>query len=61
MGGILRLPSKFDSSRGWIEAERLSENDGEFRFKETVEVGSVRSCQRWPPRERTHSVKVMGK
>ena len=61
MGGILRLPSKFDSSGGWIEAERLSENDGEVRFKETVRVGSVRPCQRWPPRERTHSVKVMEK
>jgi hypothetical protein len=38
MGGTLRLPSKFGLSGAWIEAERLSENDGEFRFKETVEV-----------------------
>jgi hypothetical protein len=30
---------------GWIEAERLSENVGKFRFKKMVEVGSVRSCQ----------------
>ena len=38
MGGILRLPSKFDLSGAWTEVERLSENEGEFRFKETVEV-----------------------
>jgi hypothetical protein len=38
MGGILRLPSKFDLSGAWIEAERLSENEGELRFKEMVEV-----------------------
>ena len=38
IAGTFRWPSKFDLSRAWIEAERLSENDGELRFKETVEA-----------------------
>jgi hypothetical protein len=38
MGGILRVPSKFDLSGAWDEMERLSEYEGEFRFNETVEV-----------------------
>jgi len=38
IGGKLRLPLKVDLSGAWIEAERLSENEGEFRFKERVEV-----------------------
>lgn len=38
MGGTLRLPSKLGLSGGLTEADRLSENDGEFLFKETVDV-----------------------
>jgi hypothetical protein len=38
IGGILRVWSMFDLSGAWYEMERLSEYEGEFRFKETVEV-----------------------
>ena len=32
------MPSMFDLSGAWDEMERLSEYEGEFRVKETVEV-----------------------
>jgi len=38
IGGILRVPSTFDLSGAWDEMERLSEYEGEFLFKEIVEV-----------------------
>jgi hypothetical protein len=38
IGGILRVSSMFDLSGAWHEVERLSEYEGEFRFKEMVEV-----------------------
>ena len=38
MGGTLRLPSRLGLSEGLMEADRLSENDGEVLFKETVDV-----------------------
>jgi hypothetical protein len=38
IAGTLRLLSKFDVSGPRIDVERLSENDGDSRFKEMVEA-----------------------